>query len=289
MSGYKDIRSDIYNLNDLPLLAESSGALLDSINDAEISLNKLCDILETEPSLTARLLKLANSAYFGYRGTVDSIKQAVIQVLGLNLTKSLAIGILISDVLDTRGCPAFSGQKYWFSALTTGILAKQFCIASPLLTEIDPSLGYTAGLLHNIGLLALVHRFPDLMAKVFQKSAKSGRGISEILQEAYSLDQYQAGGWLAGRWQFPNAIRVAVKEHRNPHYTGPFQILATLIGTASHVASQSYREIEIGQEIMDRTATLKISASDRKKIFVELQSSLENFQSLAGILSGKQK
>ena len=156
MSCYETIRIDLHNLNELPPLAESSKKLLGAINDPDISLEILCEILENNPSVTARLLIIANSAYFGYRGKVGSIRQAIIQVLGVKMVKSVALGILVSDALDTRECTSFSSQHYWFTAVTVATLTKRFCTVSKNLNTIDPALAYTVGLLHNIGLLETV-------------------------------------------------------------------------------------------------------------------------------------
>ncbi len=286
MISYEKIRIDIHNLKELPPLAKSAREMLAAINDPDISLEKLCGILETEPSVTARLLKLANSAYFGCRGTITSMRQAVIQVLGLRLAKSLSLGVLITDVLDTHKCPDFSSDRYWFTAVAAAILAKQFCAVAPATKTVDPALAYTAGLLHNIGLLALIHKFPQIMAKVLKESIKSNCAVADVLQSTYKVDQYESGGWLAMRWQFPLPICVSIRYHRKPSYSGQYHSLVATIGIASKLANDLYREKELDRAIKDTAENLGISEAKVGTIFDELIGQLENIKVLADLLTG---
>lgn len=284
MSCYETIRIDLHNLKELPPLAESSKKILDAINDPDISLEFLCEILEDNPSITARLLIVANSAYFGYRGTVASIRQAVIQVLGIKLVKAMTLGIVVADALDTRECPKFSCQRYWSTAVTVATLTKQLCAIASNLQTTDPTLAYTAGLLHNIGLLALVHKFPVLMSKVLDESTQTDLPIAEILQRDYRLDQHQSGGWLVGRWQFPEPIRVSIREQDNPQYTGQFNALVTLIRATVRISDDLYRGNESSSALVDAATDLGISQSKALQMYREFHSQLEDTKSLAKLL-----
>lgn len=288
MSTYANIRIDLHTLNDLPVLSISAQEIIKAINDQEISIPELCAMIETEPSLTARLLGLANSAYFAYAGHVHSLKQAVYRVLGLKLTQSMCLGILVSEVLDPGQCPVFSGRRFWFTALTTAILSRQFCANSRFLSSTDPGLAYTVGLLHNIGLLALVYKFPNLMTKLFEESLETEIPLREILRTKCSVDQFEVGGWLAARWQFPKAIRITLQKQRDRGYQGPFDRLAALVGKSADLAEQIFLEREIPSSIQQVASEYEILPSVADNLVYDLLNQLENLDLIADLLYKRQ-
>lgn len=104
---------DISKLKNLPPLPEESGRILTALNDPYIELDKLVSLLSTSPILVGRLLGLANSAYFGYPGTVTNLKVAIINVLGLKLVKNLSLSILLGTALDSSRCVHFESERFF--------------------------------------------------------------------------------------------------------------------------------------------------------------------------------
>ena len=105
----------INKLKNLPALPEASTRILDAINDPEIPIEQLAEVLSLSPSVVARLLGLANSAYFGQSRTISSLPTAIFQVLGLDLVKTLTLGIILNVQFDTRKCQSFDTKYFWMN------------------------------------------------------------------------------------------------------------------------------------------------------------------------------
>ncbi|MET0066162.1 MAG: HDOD domain-containing protein [Candidatus Thiodiazotropha sp.] len=201
----------------LPPLSATATRLLTLFSNEDLSLKDLAEAINQDPGLSAKVLGLANSAYFGQSQPVLSVEDAIIRVLGLNMVKSLAFSIAVSGVFDISRCPGFDLRAYWLDALSLAVLSRQVGMA----IEIDqrPNLDavYLAGLLSNIGVLVLVHSFPDAYAEVLAKfRGESQKSLEQLQVECIGLDQHAAGALLAERWHLPRIIIQVIEQTGKP-------------------------------------------------------------------------
>ena len=285
MSLRKTIRIEIHKLKELPPLTGSTQEILIAVNNPDIHVEELCHVLEESPPLVARLLSLANSAYFGYPGTVNSIRHAIIRVLGLNIVKSLTIGILLSDALDIENCPLFDNQRFWFTSVATANLSQKFCSLISEKEAIDPATAYSSGLLCNIGLLALVHKFPEAMNMVFKEVNSGDRRVNSVLKENFDLDQYESGAWLAQRWNLPQSIATVIAFNRNNEYDGPYSTNARLVGICSGISETVYSTPEIELNGVNRFEALSIPCNIAREVLHDFQQRIDELHELAAALS----
>lgn len=230
-------RQKIQQQKELPTLTPSMQRILAACEDQGISQTALADALAESPTITARLLGLANSAFFGQRGGVHALPHAI-SVLGLVTVRSIAAGLTFSGRLDTRDCPAFRAEQYWLSAVLTATLAERI---APLLAagvRPPPDTVYLAGLLHNIGLLALVHLHPAEMDRAFTAyAADPERTLGDHIHTVLETDHYQAGVWLGSKWHFPRELLLVMEHHYNTAYRGDHWPLVLLQGLAARWAN----------------------------------------------------
>ena len=286
MSLRKTIRIEINKLKELPPLTGSTQDILIAVNNHDIPLDDLCRVLEESPPLVARLVSLANSAYFGMPGTVHSIRHAVIKVLGLNIVKSLTIGILLSEALDVDNCPSFNNEQFWFTSVATANLSQNFCSLAEESSAVEPTAAYTAGLLSNIGLLALVHKFPEAMDLVFREANSTDRSLSHVLKDYYDLDQYESGVWLAQRWNLPELVKTVIAHHMNTSYSGQYDAVTGLIGVCASISKSLYNDPEPDLDSAERLADLGVSrekATDELLKFCSRSDELRKMASAMGI------
>lgn len=202
-----DAKQQILMLKQLPPLSATAARLLESLSDDNVSLNSLATIIGQDPAITARILGVANSAYFGQTKPILSVQEAIIRVLGLNMVKSLAFSIAVSSVFNTAGCSQFDVEAYWSDSLATAMLSREIC--AHLGTGDQPDLDgvYLAGLLFDIGTLVLVHLFPDDYAKAIVRLRQSPQAdVSLIEEETVGISSQQAGAWLTDRWHLPPVV-----------------------------------------------------------------------------------
>lgn len=285
MTAKKNRQLDIAKLKNLPVMPEENQRILMAINNDDINLDDLSEVLMSSPILMARLIGLANSAYFGYAGKVTDLRVAVVNVLGLKLVKSLSLGILLGLSFSNSRCKEFESQRFWRDALLTAICAQTLAKATKS-KEIDANSAYTAGMVLHIGMLAVVFLYPDEVADIFVLAQKEGLDIDQLMMEK-GIDQYQLGGYLLERWKLPSLYSDVVEEYRmdNTDYAG-----ASLHGLLK-VASLLRRVVRDNQESLseDELQILKLLPIEESQFFtlkVKLAEKMEDFNVLVQTMAG---
>jgi HD-like signal output (HDOD) protein len=231
-------RQTIQQQKSLPTLSPSVQRILAVCEDHGASQGALAEAIGDAPSIAARILGLANSAFFGQQGGVHSLAHAV-AVLGTVTVRSVAAGLVFAGMFDTRRCPGFDAARYWQSAELTALLARH--LAPQVAAGVRPPQDsvYLAGLLHNIGLLALTHLYPAEMDCAFAAYASGrDRALGEHIRAVLGIDHYEAGVWLGGKWHFPRDLLLVMEHHYNPAYRGDHWPLVLLEGLAARWANQ---------------------------------------------------
>ncbi|MFK7828307.1 MAG: HDOD domain-containing protein [Congregibacter sp.] len=208
-------QANIRRLRTLAPLPGTSQVLLQMLSDPDLDMLRLAGIIEQTPALAARILGVANSAFFAQAMAVRDIPDAIIRVLGLNLVRDLSISFVLSQPFDLGGCPRFDAMRYWTASMQSAVLAQLMVSRLPVVDSAtsspSPAEAYLGGLLHKLGLLALVHVAPDVMDAVF---ACIERDPSECLrskeQEMLGFDHVIAGAELAIVWRLPPLLAVAM-------------------------------------------------------------------------------
>lgn len=234
----KDIRQHVQRQKELPTLSDNAQRILTAFDADDLDVERIVSVLEKCPTISARLLGLANSAFFGHSGRIHSLRDAVF-VLGLVTVKSMAMGMAIAGSLDTKRCPSFDAECYWMTAMTTALLSQQLYPAIPSLLRPAGDSVYMAGLLHSIGLLVLVHLYPDEMDQALRnyRVAPDSR-LADHIQAVLDTDHYQAGIWLGNRWHFPADILLVMQYHYDRSYRGEHWPLVLLSGASARCANQ---------------------------------------------------
>jgi HD-like signal output (HDOD) protein len=231
-------RREIQQQKELPTLTPSVQRILAACEDHHVSQTALAAILGESPTIAARILGLANSAFFGQRDGVHSLPHAI-TVLGMVMVRSVAAGLALSGIFDTRRCRGFQAERYWASAVLTALLAQQLRPQIAAGVRPPPDSVYLGGLLHNIGLLALVHLHPVEMGRAFAAyAAHPAHALGTHIRAELEIDHYQAGVWLGSKWHFPRDLLLVMEHHYNPAYRGDHWPLALLEGLAARWANQ---------------------------------------------------
>lgn len=234
--GSEEARLRIFQLKELPPPSGLSMKILQVVTDDEVDLEEVATVIEKSPELAARILKCANSAFYGQRGQVASVVQAIVRVLGLPVTKALALSLTLSGSFRNRKCPGFQEEKHWYLSVLTAHLARALSLRLPVANRPDPGAAYNAGLLHDIGTFALVDLFPDLMSLVFEKPALALQQAEMI--DLVGIDSQAAGGLLARRWGLPSKLVDAIAYCKDPDFTGASFPLVALIGVSVSLAER---------------------------------------------------
>jgi HD-like signal output (HDOD) protein len=235
MATVEKVNLQVLRIKNLPSLSVANMKIIDAVNDPDITIDELAGVISVSPTLAARLLGLANSAYFGCAGQVHNVKVAIVRVLGLDLVKSLAISVILNLALDTRKCSRFDSERFWMTALLTATLGQQY---SHLIRDraLAPAIVYTSGLLLNIGLIVAVYLWPEQSNQAFLNVENNAGSVSREMAELIGEDQYTLGGLLLEHWRLPVIYQTAVKEFKNTGYDGDARKMLDLLRLCSVMA-----------------------------------------------------
>lgn len=213
----------------LPALPRVVQDLILSLENEDVDLSRLAEPVRHDPAMSACVLRLANSSYFGAHRKVGSIEDAVARI-GLDAMRTLVIATGLTGVFD--GVKSVDLRPFWHCSLLTAGFARPLARVGRL----DAEFAYTAGLMHRLGEVLLQLAFPeDALPALAQMASLSPaeRTVNESAQ--FGVDHCMAGAELARRWQFPAAIQNALAHYADPlcPQAGPF---AAIVAIASHCA-----------------------------------------------------
>ena len=227
------IERAVLQVKHLPPLSLTASRLLEAVTDDDIDLKELAAIIDQDPGLAARIIGLANSAYFAQPTPVYNVEEAIIRVLGLNMVKSLALGITVAGVFEAERCPGFDLAGYWFEALASGQLARSLVMVVPVSERPDLNAMYLGGLFHNLGALLLVHAASEAYSVVLKTLTQNPDAeLLSIECEHLGVDRREAGAWLAGRWHLPPVIETMMGQLGVDEYSGDYLTELNLLNAA---------------------------------------------------------
>ena len=166
-------------------------------------------VIKLDPSFSAEVLSFANSALFGARCRVTSLTQAV-ALLGMNRVKSMATFVAVNNMVrsSTR---ALALRKVWVHSVVTAILAEE----AARISRLDSEFAYTAGLLHNLGILGLMSAYPDEYCRMLDVYTDFGFELLQSERDLFDIDHCAAGAYLARDWNFPDKLAAAIAAHHD--------------------------------------------------------------------------
>lgn len=227
----------IDNIRTIKQLTPHSGMSLEIIrvvSDDHVDMSDMVAVINKSPAITARILRCANSAYYGQRGQIATVREAIIRVLGLSITRGLALAMALSSDFETDKVRNFDECRYWFNAVTTANIAQGLSHYARHEDKPAPATAYTAGLIYNIGIQALVHCFPESMDKIFARPALP---LKEQTLAELGVNHREASALLAKNWGLPETLYRAMgaySEHEQDSIT-------RIVSIATHLSDQAFK------------------------------------------------
>jgi len=236
----EETRRLVQRIVDLPTLPIIIPQILRLVEDQKASATDLARVIGSDQALASRVLRLANSAFYGFRREIVSISHAVV-LLGFDTVKSI---VLAATVFDTLGngdvVSSFDREQFWLHVVTTANAAKRIARDRRLM---DPEAAFVAGLLHDIGKVVLDRFFYRHYAEAVRRATALPCLIREAEVQLFNVNHAQVGRWLTERWRFPPALVEPVAFHHAPQ-AAPRE--AVVLSTIVHVADLLARNASIG-------------------------------------------
>ena len=242
----------IQGLDDLPSLPAVVMELLGSIDQEDADISVLARKVSSDQALTAKTLRLANSSAFGLVKST-TIQQAM-TYLGFQATRNLILAAAMTGCFPSGRCPSFDDKAFWRLSIATAACAR--VLARHM--HFNQDVAFTAGLLHGIGRLVLVTRFPERYQAVLSLRDKRDCELAEAERALMGLDHVDAGVALAEHWHFSDTMRQAIAFYRLPEAPG-----AGFLATIVHVAGAVVQALDLAgnpDELVPRVSAVAWTA-----------------------------
>lgn len=236
----------------LPVLPQVVSSVLRMADDPDASPREIEKTVERDPAITAKILKVANSAFYGH-SNVSNVGRAV-SLLGMNVMRSLVVSIAFQQVIGNRVNAAnFDKLEYWRHSLAVGVAAR---ILGKIRIPMKAEELFVAGLMHDIGMLVLDRFLPSEFDQAIQFAKSSSIALHEVEQEVMGFDHAAVGGLLAERWGLSTLMKRGIEFHHQPSLDGDYYETTCLLAAANTLAhqcgftnSQMLAELELDPEV----------------------------------------
>ncbi len=220
----QNISETIRQLTSLPALPSTVARVQESLGDVSISPKEVAGFIAQDPPVAAKVLSVANSPAYGFASQVNTIELAV-ALLGLRETYAAVLSAAVLNLFEMS--KRFDYRSFWEESMNTAAAARIVAHACGKGTEGG---AFTAGLLHDIGRIALLETVPDLYANV--PSNLYGEDLVEAEQKIVGLSHTEAGYELAQHWNLPKAIAYPIRYHHSPDSAKECRRESTIVAVA---------------------------------------------------------
>lgn len=191
----------------MPAFPHSVQKILALTRDINCSPKELVQVIERDPLMTVKVLRVVNSAHYGLPNQVTSIGHSVVY-LGLNTIKNLALSIAAIGMLPKFRLGGFDAQQYLLHSLATASIAKQLAFQ---MNDVDPTDCFIAGLLHDFGKVVFAQHMPTEFLKALEISFWNESSLHQALRDVIGVDHAVVGAMLVEKWRFSAALVETIR------------------------------------------------------------------------------
>ena len=242
------IAEHVRDLYELPAMPATALALLEVRDDINSTVQDLVNVLEGDPSMAAQIMRYARSPFFGFRGELNSVQEAVSRALGFDMVINLALGLSALKPFRIPPDGPLGMNAFWRHASFSAALAQRLGKHLPDIIKLKPGLLYLSGLLHNFGLILFGHLFPSeyfLLNKLV--SINPGLPLTalekQVLGMGHARDLMEVGhatvgSWLMEFWNMPEEVITVTRHHHNEQYSGEHAAYVQVICLTNYLLKQ---------------------------------------------------
>ncbi len=206
------LASIIQGKNDLASLPDIFHQIIEALKNPNSSASFVADIIGKDTSLSAKLLRLVNSSFYGFPNKVDTLSRAV-TITGTNQLTNLALGVSVISAFKDIPAEIMDMASFWRHSVACGILAR---LLAGRMRNPGEERFFVAGMLHDIGRLVMFRNFPALAREAVVKAAEKNITVTEAEAEVWGFNHAKLAGALLKEWKFPVTLENAIQGHHNP-------------------------------------------------------------------------
>lgn len=218
---------------DLPVLPQVHLQAMRIVADPRGDASRLYDLLKHDPSLAMKILKVANSAYYGFRNRIEALQTAIVMLGANEIMHLIAAASIIGCFEGDDFSDNFDRNKFWYHSAAVGAIANKLSSALniPVMSDV-----YTGGLLHDIGEVVLAYYFADDYDKCLDYVEKEKVSFIEAERTLLGIDHAEIGAQVSAKWGLPDPLVQMIRFHHNPFDSAYQSVDVTLIHLANRIA-----------------------------------------------------
>ncbi len=226
----------VEKITELPPMPDMAHKIVTLNANPYARVQDLAAIVEVDPSLSAQIVRYARSPFFGYRGRINSVHEAIARVLGYDLVMNIALGLAAAGPFKhTRGGP-LGLDAFWRHATYSAILTQSLSATVGKGVRPRQGMAYLAALLHNFGYVVLGHLYPEVFKQLNDAAAANpDTPVTELEMSIVGTPHTEIGAWLMEAWNMPGEVITTIREHHNAGYVGNFSAYAHLVRLVDHL------------------------------------------------------
>jgi HD-like signal output (HDOD) protein len=207
------LRRRVERLDGLPTLPSVASSLVEMTQSPKTSATEIGELISRDQALTGRVLRMVNSAYYGFPKQISTVNHAVV-ILGFSRVKNM---VLAASVFGLRGdamAARFNAPDFWRHSLGAAVAARCLSRASG---RGEPEESFVCGLLHDIGKLVLAQVAREDYDRCLEMADQRHCLLRSAENEILGLDHSEVGSWLAAQWKLPAGVQAAIRHHHEPN------------------------------------------------------------------------
>jgi HD-like signal output (HDOD) protein len=207
------VRDAVKNVSALSTLPEITTQIIATVENPRSSAGQLHKIIAHDPSLSSRILKVVNSAFYGVSGQIGSVERAIV-LLGLTAVKNIAVAASLGQLF--RGVKlgaGFSARDLWTHCIAVGVTAREIALKVKAPNAED---FFLAGLLHDIGILVELQTWPEKIQSICLTTKNNNANFCEVERQVLGVDHQALGKGLAEQWKFTKICQLVAGYHHRP-------------------------------------------------------------------------
>lgn len=199
----------VAKLGDLPALPDVVSQVLQMTEDPSSEMARVSAVIQRDPALTAKILKVGNSPYYGMKQYVGTLKLALV-LLGVREVRNIVLGINVFEAISDGKVDAVLVHEFWEHSVRVGGLSKKLGAELGLGLQGED---FISGLLHDVGKIALLRQLGPAYLRIFKASGGHSAALCKLEREMFGFDHADAAAALATQWNLPKTLGDAMWRH----------------------------------------------------------------------------
>ena len=290
MQAVRHVQNKIEQITNLPTLPGIVTRVMHIVHDPSSSSSDVAFIVGQDLSLSAKVLRLSNSAFYGMPHTITSIHNAVV-ILGFKIINTIVLSLTVFDMFPhEKKSSLFNRTAFWRHCTSCGLICRFLSQRIKSFVLFDPEEAFCAGLLHDIGKVAMEQYLHDDFHKALKHAKHKNIPLYDAEKETLGYAHTDVAHWLTSGWQLPDAISLPLSHHHDPQNVKDHADIVALCHFADYLCyelkltiDEDYAPPKLDRQAVDK---LDISSEDIEALRLVLSGELEKVNAFCDIAAG---